>query len=309
MSRRFSKAFTLVELLVVIGIISVLISALLPALGRARAAANSIDCQARLRQMGQALQIYTVNNKGLLPWGVVRHDAAWTDHTIPNPSNRETYWWWTFTLSDTLQKGLIQSDGFVHGISPIFRDKDTIDPPAEARYVNHYTVNQRLMWNTNDVDSTPSAYHPGAPNRMGNDLVQRKVASIKPSGVFVIWDGPQAMDYGYNAYELATEMDGNQITFGHCFVRGSTSAGINYGRPVVPGGRGQTQNASVARAAQKKFNNDLVSAFGAPDGWTTHLRFRHMKNTQLNALCLDGHVESRKVGEAMLLDFCTNYPY
>src|SRR4051794_10092785 len=86
-------AFTLVELLVVIGIIAVLISALLPALNRARQAANSIDCQARLRQMGQALQIYAVNNKGVVPWGVIDHTAFWTDNTLPNEGQKEPFWW------------------------------------------------------------------------------------------------------------------------------------------------------------------------------------------------------------------------
>src|SRR5947199_2119330 len=60
-------AFTLVELLVVIGIIAVLMGILLPVMSRARDQANRTVCQANLRTLGQSMIIYANSNKDRLP--------------------------------------------------------------------------------------------------------------------------------------------------------------------------------------------------------------------------------------------------
>jgi prepilin-type N-terminal cleavage/methylation domain-containing protein len=76
------RGFTLVELLVVIGIIAVLISILLPSLSKARESAKAVQCAANLRQLHSAIHIYAANFKGyVLPsrsWsGVGTLDTRW----------------------------------------------------------------------------------------------------------------------------------------------------------------------------------------------------------------------------------------
>lgn len=64
---RHRKAFTIVELLVVIGIITVLIAILLPVLNKAREQARMVVCASNERQIYQAMCLYAADNRGILP--------------------------------------------------------------------------------------------------------------------------------------------------------------------------------------------------------------------------------------------------
>jgi prepilin-type processing-associated H-X9-DG protein/prepilin-type N-terminal cleavage/methylation domain-containing protein len=67
MTRSPRSGFTLVELIVVIGIIALLVALLLPALNRARQSALKVQCASSMRNIGQYVNIYCMNHSGTMP--------------------------------------------------------------------------------------------------------------------------------------------------------------------------------------------------------------------------------------------------
>ncbi|HEV7300086.1 MAG TPA: type II secretion system protein [Tepidisphaeraceae bacterium] len=298
MSHRRKSGFTLVELLVVIGIIALLISVLLPSLNKARQQANLVYCQSNLRQIGQAIMIYGTLSKGRAPWGRVQHvpPASGVGNWVA--SGRDYSWVDTLSIASLGVKPNPAADQNVQVAAKVFSDVDTTDfspniygTPA---YGNHYTGSPRFFGQT-------AARNP----LTSRDFIKPHSLTVKESSsVAIAWDGAQLLHPEWatgSAEVLSNALDGWRITYDHGYLYPKpidTYFPVNtYGRRI-----GIAQDGLYSDSALKTNNRDVNNFWS----FRIAMRFRHMTNTTANLLFADGHVEARKLGQVTVRDISMN---
>ena len=177
--RRFPRGFTLVELLIVIGIIALLISILLPALGKARAQANLVACASNERNIGQLVFEYVAENKGYLPYGTGITSVG------------QVYWTWNDTLSIMVQNNPLPGNESNKTAADLAVFQDTDAPAGHQRISCDYRANCRIM-----VDGDTGADYGGTtPTAYEKTFGIRTMGSIQHSSqVIMAWCGPFNMN-------------------------------------------------------------------------------------------------------------------
>ena len=189
--RAKTTAFTLVELLVVIGIIALLISILMPALSKAREQANAVKCMSNQRQLGQALVMFVNEHNGYLPKAWFNDGVVWSGNNGGKRTweYRDPMYGWTSILS--LYTG---------------RNKEVFRCPSDD--TNHlYDTENNTAGNLPDdptADDIPGSYRlniSDLPNGPFEAIRATRLGS--PTEAIVIADGKQGV--GGNAWnQLAT---------------------------------------------------------------------------------------------------------
>lgn len=144
--RKQIRGFTLVELLVVVGVIAVLISLLLPTLNRARQQALEVQCMSNMRQLVIAVDLYANENGGQMPYCNWQYDG-----TGPNDDKSYNFGW---LYSTEIRRGGYPAGSDLNGVWPGYPNSTPLDgamtgvlwPYLRSRAVYHCPADLPDYW-------------------------------------------------------------------------------------------------------------------------------------------------------------------
>lgn len=278
---RSRRGFTLVELLVVIGIIALLISILLPSLARARQSAVTLQCLSNIRSIGQTLMMYSNDNKGYYPYG-------WA-FVQNNGDGDQRYW--ANTLAGYMQGGNMSPwDDKVNSRMAIFRCPDVTTPfsftwtPA-THYGSHPIIFPTALWASpaipvfeQDWKDSANVTHTGMKIGPYKSSWMAKNGSDK----VLIWDAVINTDpadvWGGSAFPGTCNVDSDRLWWG---------SGLLDAPGIWPSWHNINEQVGLNYVFQDKPGN------AANGGSGESFRVRHNNNTACNFLFGDGHAETR----------------
>jgi len=257
------RAFTLVELLVVIGIIAMLISILLPALNKAKQQALLVQCCSNLRQLAMASINYAVDNQGYFPAGYSEFAAA---PGLP-PDQQE----WPARL-----QGYVRDTSGVFSCPVDFYGSQNFELGEGTGQIKTYTANglNWLFWN-NVPEGEPGNGYPlvGPTNQVVGTIGPTRMSNVKHPTQCVLlteiglgreqWLLQNVSAYGasYDPMMYYDGTPGNAISQGRHFLqtktfpgyRGSTTATFGIENFVMCDGH--TESVSMQTLVSLKSTN------------------------------------------------------